>query len=371
MSLSRRQFYSRLLFFISLIIGVGYVAAAYGGTVNPLSTPVPAVLAMTFPFWLFALVLIFLFSLIFRNKSILIVSILSFVISWGGFSTFCPINFTGDNKKPAFSLLTYNLFELNAYNGIYPDETNLTVQAIIDAAPDIVALQEAPPMPAAGYRFTSTAQSDTLLKRYPYRLNTAGIGLLSKFPAHAVPVAEPAPDSGSFHFSHYLIDLPDGSTLSLYNVHLESFGLNDDDKLLYRKLTNGEMRHRIMKARTILLSKLASAFRAHSLQAAQLNRCIEADTCSNIIVCGDFNDIPGSYAIRLLCRDSHLSDAYVDAGFGPTPTYHVNRFYFHIDQILYRGQIRPVKVRRIPEGGSDHYPVMADFSLSKKKKRTH
>lgn len=371
MSARPRRFPIRLLVILTLFVGLGYLCSAYGGMVNPLVTAVPAVLAMTFPFWLLALAITFILSLLFRSRLSLIISLVAFIAGWGGLTTFCPLNFSdtddltaNDSTGSSFTILTYNLLELNAFNGQYPDETNLTVQAIIDANPDIVAMQEAPPMPSVGYRFTSPAQRDSLIKRYPYRLNAAGIGLLSRFPARLAPVPEPSPDNGSFHFRHYHIDLPDGSVLSLYNVHLESFGLSDDDKRLYRKLTNGEVRHRIMKARRFLISKLASAFRSHAEQSMQLSRCIEADTCASIIVCGDFNDIPGSYAIRALSRHAGLSDAYVDAGFGATPTYHVNRFYFHIDQILYRGDISPMRVVRLPEGASDHYPVMARFSIN-------
>ena len=55
-----------------------------------------------------------------------------------------------------------------------------------------------------------------------------------------------------------------------------------------------------------------------------------------------------------------LHDAYADAAFGPTITYHENRFYFRIDQILYRGP----EILSIDRGNcksSDHYPMIATF----------
>ena len=41
-----------------------------------------------------------------------------------------------------------------------------------------------------------------------------------------------------------------------------------------------------------------------------------------------------------------MRDAYADSGFGPTITYIDNRFYFHIDQIFYRGDMRAVDIVR-------------------------
>lgn len=79
-----------------------------------------------------------------------------------------------------------------------------------------------------------------------------------------------------------------------------------------------------------------------------------------MIVAGDFNDIPGCYALRELCRDD-FRNAFTEAGCGPIVTYHANRFYFHIDHIVYRGNMEAVAYRRGDCEASDHYPVIATF----------
>ena len=82
------------------------------------------------------------------------------------------------------------------------------------------------------------------------------------------------------------------------------------------------------------------------------------------MICGDFNDTPYSYAY--LTAKGDLCDAYRDGGFGPMKTYYRNRFYFHIDHILYSGDfLDATACRRGSSRASDHYPLVADFMIKK------
>lgn len=81
-----------------------------------------------------------------------------------------------------------------------------------------------------------------------------------------------------------------------------------------------------------------------------------------MIICGDFNDVPESYAYRLL-KGNDLKDAYVETGFGPMITYNAHAFWFHLDQIFYRGALRPLSVRKGKTKLSDHYPLFAEFEF--------
>lgn len=44
-------------------------------------------------------------------------------------------------------------------------------------------------------------------------------------------------------------------------------------------------------------------------------------------------------------------------------TYNKHLFWFHIDQILYRGAIRPLSVKKGSLKSSDHYPLTAEFEF--------
>ena len=61
-----------------------------------------------------------------------------------------------------------------------------------------------------------------------------------------------------------------------------------------------------------------------------------------------------------------LNDAYSETNFGPTFTYNKHLFLFHIDQILYKGDLKALKVERGSIDTSDHYPLLAEFELTRK-----
>ena len=72
--------------------------------------------------------------------------------------------------------------------------------------------------------------------------------------------------------------------------------------------------------------------------------------------------MPLSYTWRLF-NSSGFRDAYVDAGNGPMYTFNAFHMLFHIDQILYRGDMRAVSVEKGRLKASDHHPVSATLVI--------
>ena len=147
--------------------------------------------------------------------------------------------------------------------------------------------------------------------------------------------------------------------MTLFNVHLQSIALTPDDRQLYMSLTRKPSEERLKQAKSQLLSKLCYGFKQRTVQAQILKEYIDT-IGGNMIVCGDFNDVPGCYAIRTL-EKAGLRDAYADAAFGPSITYHASRFYFRIDHSLYRGNFEAVKCERGYVDSSDHYPLITTY----------
>ena len=74
-----------------------------------------------------------------------------------------------------------------------------------------------------------------------------------------------------------------------------------------------------------------------------------------VIVCGDFNDTPVSYAYRTVLGD--LKDAFVESGRGISNTYNGILPSFRIDYILYDPKFSAGNYRRDKVYLSDHFPV--------------
>ena len=151
-----------------------------------------------------------------------------------------------------------------------------------------------------------------------------------------------------------------GHKTLVVSVHFQSIGLNSDDKALFHQLTEGEGARKVKEVKQQLLGKLSLAFRERAKQARLLREQIDSLNVENVIIAGDFNDIPDCYAMRLLAKEDFKS-AFATAGCGPTHTYYGNRFFFNIDHILYRGKMHAVGYERQKEGNSDHYPIEVKF----------
>lgn len=155
-----------------------------------------------------------------------------------------------------------------------------------------------------------------------------------------------------------------GHEIHLINVHLKSIGLTPEDKTLYKEAlempaTKSELKRELKEVKSQLLTKLSEAFKIRTLQARTVRNIVDSIR-GPFIVAGDFNDIPDCYAVRTI-KGKDMHDAYADAAFGPTITYHGDKFYFRIDQILYRGPFKAVDIERGDISSSDHNPLLATF----------
>jgi len=117
------------------------------------------------------------------------------------------------------------------------------------------------------------------------------------------------------------------------------------------------------KTKNIYL-KLDVAFKKRELQVKMLKNHI--DSCRfPIILCGDFNDTPASYAYNQLAKK--FKDTFRESGQGEGITYHGDAFpQYRIDYILYDKRYKSyghtvtnsIKV-------SDHFPIFSYISLQK------
>lgn len=359
---------------INGILFFATVFSAYGGCFDPVRVPLAALAAMTLPAVLIAGLLLVVIDC-FVSYRIASMVIASWLISLPEILIFFPVNIFSEKLTPeqeshSFTLMTYNCLHLAPYVAGDARETNGTVDYILSTDADVVNLQELEFLsPRQSIRLTE-AQIDSLKARYPYRCidKSQQLTVLSKFPVEPIAITIPK-RSAPCLIGAYRLDV-NGSTINLYNVHLKSIGLSNNDKALYRELPGmikqppdrSELREELRDVKEHLVSKLAQSFVERGIEAQWLREVIDS-VGGNTIVAGDFNDIPGCHAQRVI-MNGDLHDAYADNAFGAVITYHDNRFYFRIDHILYGGDIRAVAIRRDTPPWSDHYPLLTKMILT-------
>lgn len=367
------------VFAFNIILAAITILAAYGGKFDPDTTTIPAILAMTFPGWVILTVMLLIADLLFFRRMTFI-PLITIIVSLSPILAFSPLNLlpaklTDKEKERSFTMMSYNVLGMADFMAPQPDpseppkrhcdlleemragQLNKTLSYILDTAPDLACLQEAPPAIPLAYHHVSTEQIDSLCTIFPHRTGYNGENVYSRFPLYPVDLRQP--ESVYSWFGGAMVDIMGHKTLVI-SVHLQSIGLNSEDKELFHELTEGQSATKVKQVKRQLLSKLSYAFKERASQARLLREQIDSLNVENVIIAGDFNDIPDCYALRLLAQDDFKS-AFTIAGCGPTYTYHGNRFFFNIDHVLYRGNMKAVEYRRAKEGHSDHYPVEVRF----------
>lgn len=354
---------------INLLLSFITIFSAYGGLFSPEERVIASIALMFLPSLLIAGGVMMVIDLLIDRRLILII-LGGWLISAGPILNFAPINLfrsapiPGEDSR-SFSLLTYNIMHFIDFRD--PDiklPANTTLSHILTADADIVALQECEEIWQPGFRNVSRSQLDSLRAQYPYRIigSDYELSLLSKYPCEEVEIK--LPRSISYVMACYRIAIG-ADTLHLLNVHLKSIGLTPQDKELFKESLNNipdsrsELREEIREVKSQLLTKLSAAFKDRAAQARGARQVIDS-IGGPFIVAGDFNDIPDSYAARII-RGDDMTDLYARVATGPCVTYHADRFYFRIDQIFYRGPFEAVSLIKGNAPSSDHSSLEAEF----------
>jgi endonuclease/exonuclease/phosphatase family metal-dependent hydrolase len=337
--------------------------AAYSDHISPQTSVYPSFLGITFPIYLLAVVVVWLLLIVRRRWVAVGLGVIVMLCCGEPIIRYFPLRFA--SKAPAeaktLKLLTYNTC------GFGQNDSKQNGQKILDFIkeqnPDVVCLQEY----AVKYRTDGLTERKIRaeLTRLPYYYycpsnsdSGSGLAVFSRYPISK----RRSINYESLYNNSCMCELDvDGQPVTLFNNHLESNQLSKEDKEFYNQMIRHFDSDRIEDIRTTLVRKLARAYRVRAVQVDTLRSIIDRQT-NPVIVCGDFNDTPVSYAYRHV-RGNDLGDAYRDAGFGLGITYHENKFLFRIDHVLYSPVLKPYEATVHHVDYSDHYPVTVIFKL--------
>jgi len=158
------------------------------------------------------------------------------------------------------------------------------------------------------------------------------------------------------------IELPNQQMIRVFFVHLTSFGLSDRDKdyiedIKRRRRDLGSS----LEQSDQFIGKFVRAYRQRALEAEKAREIINQSPYP-VLICGDFNDLPGSYVYRIMRGD--LQDAFLDKGKGFGRTYHRILPTLRIDHVFYDPSALELLGMEVPVTPfSDHYPLITNFRL--------
>lgn len=355
-----------LLMALDLLLAILLFVTAYAGVLSPLKYGGKwGIVGLAFAPMLYVVLFMLVLQLFWHRRGAVVLGI-SLIACAGPILTYCPLHF--GSRHAAEGAATFRLTEYNVANlfdqrsGDYDSSYCAMMSYVLAQDADIVCLSEGMPFTPTAKNHMTALQYDSIHQQYP-NIIVSGHGqvTLSKFPIEPIHLNMDPEIFSNGGMGAYRVTLPGGKLLTLFNVHMQSFRFTADDVDLYLSLTDMQ-REDFGDIRNQLLAKLAYANVCRARQAQAILQIIRHYGGPDVIICGDFNDIPDCYAIRAF-EDAGFRDVYPEIGLGPMITFNANRFYFCIDHVMYRGALRPLSITKGTLTASDHYPLTVDFEV--------
>lgn len=339
------------------LIGVGVAECAT--RISPEEMPWLAFFGLTYLFWLL-LALIGLIHFLSRGKW-WNVGVFIFALLFTGDLTKRSVGFSSGGKEGAeeqsLSVMSYNVRLFDLYNWTDGKSTRNDIFDFLKANPvDVICFQEFYHTDREGVFDTR----DTLIKflpnthiheRYTHQMNGKqyfGVATFSKYPIVGKGELEFATDVNNFCI--YIDIKKEGETIRVYNAHLASIRLQDED---YQAIEDGPALGDAKR----LLDRMKSAYVKRASQSRMIAEHM-AQSPYPVILCGDFNDTPVSYNYEQLISND-MVDAFEVAGRGIGST-HIGAYpFFRIDYVLHSEFFETEHFETHDVTHSDHRPVEA------------
>jgi endonuclease/exonuclease/phosphatase family metal-dependent hydrolase len=266
-------------------------------------------------------------------------------------------------QENAIKVMSFNVRVFDLYMWSKDKSTrNQIFEFLNEEQPDVLCLQEFYQADSIrnGYEFKTL---DTLVKflnakNYHTHYTTTlrktdhwGLVTFSRYPIlnkGVVPFKESAGNSCIY------TDLKVGPKIyRIYNAHLASIKLNKHDYKAMKKINQNDYSNDFGDER-LLVNKLKAGFIRRADQADSIRASIESSPYP-VILCGDFNDTPSSYAYQTL--KGELIDGFVESGSGFGQTYIGEFPSFRIDYIFHDDILESENFTTHSERLSDHHPI--------------
>jgi endonuclease/exonuclease/phosphatase family metal-dependent hydrolase len=165
---------------------------------------------------------------------------------------------------------------------------------------------------------------------------------------------------GKSNVSIFTDILINNDTVRVYNLHLESNRFGKED-YIFADNEDFDLNNKYINKLKDIFSKLKAAYKKRSEQVEIIARHIKQSPYP-VIICGDFNDTPISYAYDKISHN--LTDAFLNSGKGLGKTYTGIFPSFRIDYIFHSKNIHSSDFIIPGVKYSDHYPVICNLEIN-------
>ncbi len=270
------------------------------------------------------------------------------------------------HKKEATTDKVIKVMSYNVMNFGFDKNQNSKddiITLLADEQPDILCMQEF--CSNSIWHINIEKKIADILHTKHYYFNNVNTGnknykvgtmIYSKYPIKNKGVVEYNMETGN---STIFIDVVvNGMDVRVFNVHLQSIRFANRNYEFLKDI--GDNKEQTITESKSIISLMKEAYIKRSEQAKRVQEAIKKSP-GKVIVCGDFNDSPVSFAYTKVCEG--LKDAFVESGTGLGRTYAGEFPSFRIDYIMGSSSFDLTSFEIIKKKYSDHYPVKSMISV--------
>lgn len=363
-----RKYLHKILICINLLLIASLLLSYLSVYISPEDLWVLAFFGLVYPYILLLNLFFLIYWLIRKKKKLFILSLLVIALGWSYITDLIQLPFSSNkqaNTESSLKFLSYNIRLFDLYNWSHNKATRDRIFDFINKEkPDILCFQE---FYSDDIGYFSTLDTLTKFQKasYSHTAYTSNVQKVYHF-GIATFSTYPIVSKGSIRFEKtgniciYTDIKINNDTIRIYNNHLESIRFQAENYNFIDSiyLKNNEQ----IKGVKDIMRKLKYAYIKRAHQADIISENIQQSPYP-VIVCGDFNDTPVSYAYHKI--KNNLKDAFVESGSGIGNTYLGKLPFLRIDFILHSKTLKSCKFEIPKVKFSDHYPILCWFKIGK------
>jgi endonuclease/exonuclease/phosphatase family metal-dependent hydrolase len=358
--------FNRILLWINYFFVVALIISLFAKYISPQLFWLIAFFGLGFPY----LVLINLAFVIYwlgQFRREVLISLIAIVFCSLTMRKYVQLSFNNKGSNNDIKVTSYNSMLFDLYNWTKNGKSRQHIlNQLQEINPDILCLQEFYNSSAMKQYFNVDTVVSSLNTKYchveytsiAHKHNHFGIATFSKYPI--INKGKIVFNTRSNNICIYTDVVIKKDTVRIYNMHLQSISFSQKDYTFIGDLQDDDDAKDELENSKSILRRLKRAFVKRAEQAELIEASI-SNCPYKIILCGDFNDTPASYAYNLISKN--LKDVFVEKGNGFGRTYAGKFPQFRIDYIFHGKEFKCTQFSRSEETFTDHFPITAYLKL--------
>jgi endonuclease/exonuclease/phosphatase family metal-dependent hydrolase len=376
--------WKKFFFSINILVAILFILGCHAKWFDPVHWWFIGLLTLLSSYFLILLTIFFICWLFIKPRWSMVFVIIFVADRKPIFNIFplrLPATFELKKQDSALRIMSWNVEQFEVFHATADPEPRKEMFALINSfQPDIACFQEMVCSDSHvdtatayyrkyGYYALTDFTQQLHFPNYFYAYNPKedflygehfGVMIFSKYPLINKHIIRYAPYDYNSIFEY--ADMVKGTdTIRIFNVHLQSLRFSPAN-LHYIDSPSLDS-HRDLESSKNVLSKFKTGFLKRKIQAERIKAEMDKSPYP-VILCGDFNDVPNSYAYETI--GNGLQNAFVQKGAGIGRTFSGISSTLRIDNIFLDPRFSVKQFTRIHKRLSDHFPIITDAVLDPK-----